>query len=207
MKEIKDIKHLVVVGAWNIAIFSPEWMQKYILTEYPEVKVEFPLHVNSSLRFTTGDFVLAIINGRLEIMIKNNPAHTISCLRFILQKLIHTPVSAFGVNFIFSANKSELPEGLWAKFFVENPFSEFPIGYELIENTNAVLFKVSEMKNLRLGITKKEDETVIFEFNFDHQIKSAEDLLTILGDNDSFVTDYHDQTLNWLSEVYKLNLD
>jgi hypothetical protein len=204
MVEINDNKHLVTVGAWNTAIFTPDWMKKFILSEYENFNVEFPLAINSSLRFTTPDFVFAIVNSRLEIMIRNNSDKAISCLRTILQKLIHTPILAFGINFKFNANKSELDDGLWKSFFIDNPLAKINESYPIIENSNTVLFEISKINKLRLNVTKNFDESVSFDFNYDYQVKSAQELLDVLGSNDNLVMDLRERTIVLLDTYFKL---
>ena len=204
MVEINDIKHLVAVGAWNTAIFTPDWMKKFILSDYENYNVEFPIAINSSLRFTTTDFVFAIVNSRLEIMIRNNSDKSISCLRTILQKLIHTPIIAFGINFKFNANKSELGDDLWKSFFVDNPLAKINEAYHVIENSNTILFEITKINKLRLNVTKNVDESVSFDFNYDYQVKSAQELLDVLGSNDNLVIDLREQTMMQLDTYFNL---
>lgn len=206
MVEINDIKHLVTVGAWNTAIFLPEWMNRFVLTDYTNINVEVPVAVNSSLRYTTEDFVFAIVNSRLEIIIKNKPHNAISCLRNILQKLIHTPIVAFGINFKFTANKVEMNEDLWKSFFVESPLLKLNDNFEPVENSTTAVFRISENKKLRLNVIKNQDESVSFDFNYEYQVKSAQDLIDVLGPDDNLFNNLHEQTVSLLNANFGLTL-
>lgn len=206
MVEVNDIKHLVAVGAWNIAIFSPDWMKKFILSDYENINVEVPLAVNNSLRYTTEDFVFAIVNSRLEIMIKKKPQNAISCLRSILQKLIHTPIIAFGINYKFNANKAELCEALWKSFFVDSPLLKLNDTFIPEENTTTAIYRISDNNKLRLNVIKHKDESVAFDINYDYQVKSAQELIDVLGPDDSLFDNLHDRTISLLNDNFDLKL-
>lgn len=205
MTEINDIKHLVVVGAWNITIFTPDWMKKYILSDYPQFNVEVPIAINSSLRYTTDDFIFAIVNSRLEVIIKNNPDHAIACVRTVLQKLIHTPILAFGINFKFNANKTELSDELWKNFFVDSPVVQICDSYQLLESSTIATYKINEICNLRLNVTKNTDESVSFDFNYEYQVKSAQDLIEVIGTDDSLFRQLHELTYQVLDKYFNLH--
>ncbi len=206
MIEIKEIKHLVAVGAWNNAIFTPEWMKKFILSDYENINVEVPIAFNNSLRYTTEDFVFAIVNSRLEIMIKNNAQNAISCLRGILQKLIHTPIIGFGINFKFDAKKSELDEGLWKSFFVDSPLLKLNESFYPLENSTTAVFKISDNNKLRLNVIKNQDESISFDFNYDYQVKSAQELMEVLGPDDNLFNSLHEQTTSLMNKNFDLKL-
>ncbi len=206
MIEINEIKHLVAVGAWNNAIFTPEWMKKFILSDYSNINVEVPIAFNNSLRFTTEDFVFAIVNSRLEIMIKNNPQNAISCLRGILQKLIHTPIIGFGINFKFHTNKSELNDELWKSFFVDSPLLKLNKEFSPLENSTTALFKISDNNKLRLNIIKNQDESVSFDFNYDYLVRSAQELMDVLGPDDNLFINLHEKTTSLLNNYFDLKL-
>ncbi|MDE5611711.1 MAG: hypothetical protein K2I90_06805, partial [Odoribacter sp.] len=68
MKKKPDCCPIVVVGAWNRAIFSPEWVQKYIFApnEKFEIKIPQPHLIDASFQFVTPEFAFNIIGERLE---------------------------------------------------------------------------------------------------------------------------------------------
>lgn len=206
MVEINDIKHLVAVGAWNNAIFTPDWMKKFVLSDYANINVEVPIAVNNSLRYTTEDFVFAIVNSRLEIMIKNKSQNAISCLRSILQKLIHTPIIAFGINFKFNANKAELSEEFWKSFFVDSPLVKLNDKFTPQENSTTATFKISDNNKLRLNVIKNQDESISFDFNYEYQVKSAQELIDVLGPDDNLFNNLHEQTTSLLNDNFDLKL-
>ena len=96
---------LVVLGAWNIAIFTPEWVKNNILLENQEARVLVPMNIGCSLRFETEYYSFFIEGERLSFTINKEEESSyifaIQTLRNIIQKLPHTPVRALGTNFVF----------------------------------------------------------------------------------------------------------
>jgi hypothetical protein len=104
LEPTKGSWNIVVVGLWNISIFSPSWLSRYVFGE-TDLEIEYPITPGQPLRIT-GDRV-HLIPKRDRVML--NPVElssenltkmeTFACK--LLQNLQHTPVSASGVNFGF----------------------------------------------------------------------------------------------------------
>ena len=101
---------LVVVGKWNIAILSPEWLarevfkQESIAIMYPILGDIFPVFEANNMR------VLARPDRVIFTPLKNDNA-TLQRIEEAainaLHILLHTPVSAFGENFHFIVDPPE----------------------------------------------------------------------------------------------------
>lgn len=51
MKELSEgVNTIVVVGSWNKAILSQEWVAKYLLDGSSSMKIEYPLTYSHSFR-------------------------------------------------------------------------------------------------------------------------------------------------------------
>jgi hypothetical protein len=101
---------LVVVGKWNIAILSPEWLAKEVFKQesiaimYPIMGDIFPVFEANSMR------VVARPDRVIFTPLKND-ADTLKRIEDaainILRILQYTPVSAFGENFHFIVDPPE----------------------------------------------------------------------------------------------------
>lgn len=93
---------LVLVGAWNRAIFQPGWVKQHLvdLAEDEELQVELKIGTGE-VRFTTPHIVLTIIDSRVECRpgrLSANLDGPRQVSRHLLDTLPETPLSAFGVN-------------------------------------------------------------------------------------------------------------
>jgi hypothetical protein len=115
-------RSLVIVGAWNPAIFTPQWAQEHIFPSDDRIdgEIALPEHV---LRLTAGDMVLLVKPDRVEFrpksVLEDNLARTERTAIRLLSRLQDTPVTAFGINFRFQVPDPsrtideilEVPEG------------------------------------------------------------------------------------------------
>jgi hypothetical protein len=110
-KIIAEKSAFVAVGAWNPAIFRPEWLLKEFPEQIPESFL-IELDGNANLRFDLGGFYLQTLNDRLVLTPKNDLndsiLETISKLsKGICERLRYTPLIAVGSNFFFELDKNE----------------------------------------------------------------------------------------------------
>jgi hypothetical protein len=117
MKLIMDFNNLVIIGLWNRHIFSPEWVGKYLLPD-TELTAEYPLNIAGSFRISTDKIRLFVLGNRLQFV----PLQPEQAVFDLIQDLSlnvgtflpHTPVSAFGVNFLFETETTELITNIFA---------------------------------------------------------------------------------------------
>lgn len=187
MEQLHDnFDTLVIVGSWNKYIFSEEWIVSNILGEGVKYSIQYPLNALGSLRFSLENFTFCIFGERLVFQLNNNSEtsykEVIKTARKIFQKLIHTPVTAMGVNFLFRSNKSfNIVE-----YLPQNSELVQHIGYDIVSSEITRTFKISENETLNFKIELK-DEVNIFNFNFNYNIKSLDNILDIIEDNDELI--------------------
>lgn len=203
MKDLhQNINSIVVVGAWNIAIFTQQWVRENILRteDYPQFSVEYPLNVLNSLRFSTDKFSFCIAEGRLVFTLLTNSEEAakdaIATLRTICQKLPHTPVRALGINFAFEADKnidinSSLPHT-----------QELITSIGNIKSTNITRsFSISDNETLNFKVVS--DEKTIYDFNYDYQVKRITDITDIIADDDNIINSKKENSLILLESIYQ----
>lgn len=203
MEQLHDnFDTLVIVGSWNKYIFSEEWIVSNILGEGVKYSIQYPLNALGSLRFSLENFSFCIFGERLVFQLNNNSEtsykEVVKTARKIFQKLIHTPVTALGVNFLFRSNKSvniieDLPQ---------NTELAQLIGHDIISSEITRTFKISENETLNFKIELK-DEVNIFNFNFNYNIKSLNNILDMIEDSDELILCKRNIANKIIEEIYK----
>jgi hypothetical protein len=103
-RPIKEEWTIVILGAWNVSIFNPDWLAANIFSR--ELTIEFgldPLNPAMPRRFTADDVTIISTSSKLIIAPSNLEEATLlkaeqmACK--ILELLNHTPVTAIGINF------------------------------------------------------------------------------------------------------------
>jgi hypothetical protein len=204
MKYKKEFNALVIVGAWNHSIFNNEWVSKNILPDEKKLEIEIPVNVVGSMRISTKDLRIFTNVNKLNFSILNHNDLIFEKIGELATKvaryLIHTPVSAFGINFSF---ENEIDEEL-EKFFILN---DSKILTQNGFNANDFLIKRSfPNENYTMNyFVKKEKEKYIFDFNYHFDIKSIPQFLDMF--EISKILEFKSESLNLLSSCYNLNLD
>ena len=112
-----DFNNLVIVGLWNRHIFSSEWIGKYLLPD-TELTSEYPLNIAGSFRVSTDRLRIFVLGNRLHFVPLQSDVTVFDLIQDLSLKvgtyLPHTPVTAFGVNFLFEAPSSELGADFFA---------------------------------------------------------------------------------------------
>lgn len=174
---------LVVLGAWNKHIFSEKWIQENILEKEWQYSVLYPMNTIGSLKFSLKNIDFFIMGERLVFQIKNTEEATyqeiVKIARKIFQKLIHTPVSAVGINFLLESThvESQLPD---------NEKLIQTIGKDITTSEITRSFALSSQETLNLKI-EFQSECSMLNFNFNYQIASIQDILNIFGDSDDMI--------------------
>ena len=183
----QNVDTLVVVGSWNKYIFSEEWVIANILGEGVRYTIQYPLNALGSLKFSLENVTFYIFGDRLLFQLNNDLdlsyREIIRTARKIFQKLIHTPVTALGVNFIYQTSDNlgmlnQLPK---------NEDLVKAIGHDISSSELSRTFKLSENETLNFKVEQKDENANIFNFNFDFGIKSLSEALNIIGDDDDLI--------------------
>lgn len=200
----QNINTIVIVGAWNIAIFTPDWIKKNVLREedFPEFKIEYPLNVLQSLRYTTGNFAFCIAENKLLFSLLTDSTKAekelISVINAICQKLPHTPVSALGINFWFETDKEI--EAL-------NGLSDTKKLVEALGNTQQSInivrsFMKNDIETLNFKIIKSETQKPIYDFNYDYKVSKIEEISEIINNEEDIIGTKKEEALSVLKAVY-----
>lgn len=183
----QNVDTLVAVGSWNKYIFSEEWVIANILGEGVRYTIQYPLNALGSLKFSLENVTFYIFGDRLLFQLNNDLdlsyREIIRTARKIFQKLIHTPVTALGVNFIYQTSDNlgmlnQLPK---------NEDLVKAIGHDISSSELSRTFKLSENETLNFKVEQKDENANIFNFNFDFGIKSLSEALNIIGDDDDLI--------------------
>lgn len=202
MTEVNEnVATLVVVGTWNVSIFTPEWVKENVLIG-KDFQILFPVNIMNSLKFVVPNkYSLAVNGNRLEFQLNDNSnvcsKELLEPVRNILRSLVHTPVNSFGINFVFKTNEqpgllSTLPHTSEIKDCLSAEM-------ELTEVTRALKLQNGDLLNFKIS---QKSEEVTFDFNFSYTVNKIQGMLDILGDDD-IITKKRETAKDLLSQVYE----
>lgn len=112
LQEVKEHWTIVILGRWNVGIFTPEWLTKNVF-ESSQVTLEFGMDPALPRRITGGGTTL--IPSDLSLILAPSELSETSLTRMekigctILETLKHTPVSAVGMNFAYRVTPAPAP--------------------------------------------------------------------------------------------------
>jgi len=205
MKFSKDFKTLVIAGEWNRSILSPPWVTKYLLPN-KDIKVEVSLNINSSLRFTSDiDSVIFGIDetGRFNFSSINKSDESFSLIEDLSSKIAeylpHTPVTAFGINFVFEENPNDNLNAIF-NFPDNQGFGE--IGFN---RKSASIKRQFDNNNRTLNLDIRMEKKCIFEFNFHFPISNLIDFKELIANNG--ILDLKKEALKIADNIYELTLE
>lgn len=166
---------IVIAGNWNMTIFRPDWVKRFL---FPEDDVEVKLNLlSNTIKILTPEVSVLITNlRRLELILNVHNDSAVrkvgETARSIARHLPHTPVTNYGINFVFT-----------------EPYTlplESNIGFCSVKSekdSNSTL----ETKSIKKGLKEKglelnldiakADNQFSFYFNFHYNIDSLEDFL------------------------------
>lgn len=201
MKErVNTISNIVVVGVWNRAVFTPDWVKRNLFSLGTQISVEFSMNPNSSLLYKTDSFTFCIIGERLCMnIIRNDDSarrEMVSVFRNICRLLMQTPVTALGLNFIFEESSD------YGFINGENATSAFikQTQLELINQSFTRAFKISDTETLNLKVAK-DDEVYIFDFNYNTRLNCINDIIELIGEDDDLLVNKHNESVAIISSI------
>lgn len=210
-----DNKEIVVVGAWNFAIFTEEWMRKYILEAEKNIMVQTAIGLSAaSLRFFTDDYSFVIIGNRLEIASLTHTAQSyekiIEVLRKICRLLPHTPITAMGLNIGLIVDNCELAQH---NNFTQADTSVIKTYLGIVEEPVCNIqraFKVSPIESLNLTASCHGDigpDKILFDFNYNYSVNNIETITSIvIGDTNELIIKKHKASVALLNAVYGVEI-
>ena len=203
---------LVIVGGWNAHIFNPNWIRRYLFDgKKEELKVdilaELPHGFNpqfASQRVSSKEVRIQLQGNKLSLSpIENKDKHfkRIEEIALLLaDNLPHTPVSGFGMNFVFTENR--VSEGL--KNIVR------PTDLSKIEKFGASLIgqqytRSLELDSMILNFTiELKDKKVSFKLNFHTDISDLVQFKTKVSETS--VLTIKEKAVEFIVSVYNLEL-
>lgn len=208
MKE-KDIVHFVIVGAWNKYILSQDWVSNNLFVGEQSLQMQIPVNMDASLKFMTNDLSICIVKDRLELSVINRTdpvfKKATNILRTIVRLLPHTPVFSFGINSTFYCSIEEVGDSVPFNYSDIELLASMGLPLQMQSITRCL--KTSDNNLLNLSIHRDENvKEVVFDFNFNYNLKSLLDVATILGDEDTIMIDKREQMKSILRNVYALKM-
>lgn len=207
--QYQNINTVVIVGAWNLAIFTPEWVRMNILRDedYPDVKIMYPLNVLHSLRYSTGKFDFCIGDNRFMFTLteKSDQAEhdMLNVISSICQKLPHTPVSALGINFVFETDKNI--NTVNAIDDTQSLVQSIGLAQTSVEIVRS--YKRNDKETLNFKISKIGENKVKYDINNNYSIRTIQDITEVLNVEDNIIKSKREATLKMLKEVYQEELE
>jgi len=209
MKLSKPSNALVIVGGWNRHIFTQDWIKRYL---FP--KEEFTIDMLVSQGFNAQFISPRISSKEVEILFqenrlnfnpvenKNENFDRIQDLALQLANYLpHTPVTAYGVNFLFTENQ------------VSGDLINLirPRDLEKIEQfggslTNEQYTRGLVLNGRILNITiKLEGEKVTFDLNFHFNIRNLVEFKA--GISEISILELKQEAIQFITEIYGLELE
>lgn len=194
-----DTDTLVIIGAWNRAIFSQDWVMKNLLSDAKNVKIEYPINGIGSLRFSTEDISFFIFGERLIFKALNSKEQTyrtiISVARQLLRLLSHTPISALGINFVYKTDSLNI----FNSFDDTKKLVDF-IGREINSQELTRSFSLDEVLTLNLKMQSNDKQSII-DFNYNYTVNTPLDAINVFGDSDDIIIEKSQFSNNILSNL------
>lgn len=200
-EKLQNINHIVVVGAWNQAILTEKWVKSNILSDVEDYTIEYPISGAGSLRYVTDDFSFYILPGRLLVSLNKATDHAsmraVEYIRRILRLLVHTPVEAMGINFVFERDgKCKAFDALSDTEALAGSVGKPAESTEITRH-----FPLGQIETLNFTISQKGDRSV-FNFNFDFKVHSPLEAINAIGDEDDIVVRKRQAAMKIVSDVY-----
>jgi len=193
---------LILLGAWNPAIFQPGWIARHLL-DYPEGQEVEAMSVISADRGGQAvtyidELGFNVSNQRVELFVNTHNDDYINRLEAvalrIIQLLPHTPFGAFGINYCFI--ESDPDEGVLDSLKTRDGLDQ---QFRIL---NQNLTSSIQIDNAVLNLSRRPSESqVVFDFNYHHERIDPQNFQEqIIGK----YSEYLDRSTALLRDVYNL---
>lgn len=203
-----DAFNVVLVGAWNAAIFSPEWAkQNLAVNKEQEVVLAIPMQMALAPRLTVEGINLYPSAQALVLdCVEYSDAALQACalkVERLAALLPHTPVSAVGVNFRFvGALEDHLA---LADLFAFSDAAKIDAGaFTLSSSVVKRSYMLKDSSILNLTIESRGGRLGI-EFNFHSDIKSLAEAPA--KTTYARILDYRAQAGEFMNSVYDVQVE
>ena len=203
MKPVFGTWTTVVVGRWNVSIFSPDWLGKNLF-DNKELLVDFPMEPGLPLRITGDNVLLIPYSDRVVFGAKEGTDAYLRHMEALAIKLLdilpHTPISAVGVNFGYEVQP--VPQQMRDMF--KNARAQEFVTHELQVLSKSLKWGCKhddQNVNMEFDLT---DEKLLVKFNFHSDSQSADKAVAAIKDK---VVVQRAFTERILADVYDLRLE
>ncbi len=212
MKLDHSASALVIVGGWNAHIFNPDWINRYLFDGKKE-KLKVDILTELSHGFNP-QFVLQRVSSKeVRIQLQGNKLSlnpienkdkyfkkTEEIALLLADYLPHTPVSGFGMNFVFTENKvsKEIKKIIRPKDL--DKIEKF--GASLIGQQYTLSL---ELDNMILNFTiELKDKRITLKLNFHTEIRDLAQFKAKISET-SMLT-MKEKAVDFIVSVYNLEL-
>lgn len=202
MKPLLDSWNIHIVGQWNPRIFSPHWVNEYLISsERTIVEGAFPsLHH----KLTFNNTIIIPTGNRLIIGTNSFEENALNDLTSVAHKSVdilpHTPIQGLGFNIAFYEEESTLFDFLFNNLEDNGKLADFSSGIKQISSRRVLDFSPGIL-NLDLSLTSEARAEARFNFHYD--VSSAQEIIDII--NKSYKA-YLNIALDLLKTVYSIDV-
>ncbi len=202
----KDYNALVLVGLWNKSIFNPEWISRFLLPKVKSLSAEYPLNINASPRISSDTIRIIVIGNNLNFIPIDTSDETFELIQELAIKIAdylpHTPVTAFGANFLFETTATDVstPMNKLLQLNDVDELTEFGASIKSSQHKHSMEI---DKKLINLSISTDNSKR-IFDFNFHFNISSLAEFKEQINSNS--LMDLREIALSLMKEVYNLEL-
>jgi hypothetical protein len=182
MKLVTEFNPLILVGAWNKHIFNPDWIGKFLLPG-KKMEVEIPINVDGSHRISTENFRIFVISNKLNFSLRKDDDNVLEEIEELSLKIAdylpHTPIVAFGINFLFECDNNF--DKLQDLFSLSDSEKLIEAGC-IIDSDQIKHSFIQGNRNINLTLSKQSD-TFKFDFNFHFNIRNLVEFKEQINNN------------------------
>ena len=203
---------LVILGGWNAHIFNPDWIRRYLFDGKKEklkadILTELSYGFNPqfvSQRISSKEVRIQLQGNKLSLSpIENKDKYfkkTEEIALLLVDYLPHTPVSGFGMNFVFTENS--VSEGLNNIIRSKDLSKIEKFGASLIGQQYT---RSLELDSMILNFTiELKDKRITFKLNFHTDIRDLVQFKTKISETS--VLTMKEKAVEFIVSVYDLEL-
>jgi len=202
MKDQSTYSVFVMVGQWNYAIFNHEWVAKYLIPN-KDLNVEIPLNTFGSMKISTDELSIFVIDGKLNIQILKHSDEVLEKIGDIAMQIAdylpHTPVSAFGINYVFEQDHSGKMDEL---FKFEDSGKLATIGGE--PDSTIITRRIKNDDYVLTFMIAKNETNYTCNFNYNFVIKSMVEFKSKF--DSKLLVEFKKNSINMLTDLYNFDL-
>lgn len=211
MRLDKPSNVLVIIGGWNRYIFTQDWVKRYL---FPGEEEKFTIEMVIAQGFNAQFVSPRILSKEVEILFQENRLNFIpvenknknfdKIQELALQLadyLPHTPVTAYGINFLFTEDQIE--EDLLNLIHPRDlaKIEQFGASFTNEQYTRRLMLNGRTL-NITIGLDGKR---VTFDLNFHFDIQDLVEFKA--GIAETSILELKQAAIQFITEIYGLELE